>query len=163
MNHVEINAMGSWLEGALSALVQMGASLHSFTVHSDDLGVTIRMNDGRVIARRAAVEKTPTTPDVAAKVYLIAASTGHIKIGIAQNVSARLRGLQNAHGEPLALLAECAGGRALEQRLHKTLATYRLKGEWFRRGPWVEALIEGMAANERAHMLVCRVRRAIAT
>lgn len=159
----DIEAMGNWLEGALSALVQAGTPVDSFTVQGWRGGVAIHLSDGRVISRKDEIAAPNARPETApaAKVYLIAAASGQIKIGIAQNVRNRLRGLQNAHGDPLSLLVEFEGGREMEQRLHKALAAYRLKGEWFRRGPWVDALLAGCAEGEGPAQLMRRVRETL--
>lgn len=160
----DIEAMGNWLEGALAALIQAGTPLDSFSVCCSNLGVAINLRDGRVITRRLSddVVMPHQRKQAAARVYLIAAVSGQIKIGIAQNVESRLRGLQNAHGDPLTVLVTFDGGRELEQKLHKVLAAYRLKGEWFQRGPWVDALIASANNNEGAGQLLRRVREAIA-
>ena len=158
-SYAEIESMGNWLEGALSALIQSGTPLHSVTVEGDASGVAICLSDGRVVLRKRGEERAPSIASRPSKVYLIAASTGHIKIGIAQNVKKRLQGLQNAHGEPLEVLATFDGGRDLEQKLHKALKAYRLKGEWFRRGPWLDAMLAAETQNES--QILRRVRKAL--
>lgn len=156
----EIEAMGNWLEGALSALVQAETPIHSAVIRGPDASVSIHLMDGRVIYRRAGEITASRQSDAPARVYLIEAASGQIKIGIAIDVDKRLKTLQSAHGDPLKVLAEFAGGHDLEQKLHKALAAYRLKGEWFRPGPWVDALIAGAAAGEKPAQLVRRAQKA---
>lgn len=66
----------------------------------------------------------------------------HVKIGIAWDPQKRLNELQTGNPEKLTLVAftVVVNGRALEKRLHRALSQYRLQGEWFRAGPWLDAL-----------------------
>ena len=61
----------------------------------------------------------------------------YIKIGWACDVQRRLRGLQVGNPEPLVLLHEIPGDRALERELHRRFWRYRIdeKSEWFEAGP----------------------------
>ena len=67
---------------------------------------------------------------------------GHVKIGIARNVKHRLDALQTANPEKLEVLAftVVVDGRGLERQLHRKLAPYRLNGEWFREGEWLDPI-----------------------
>lgn len=56
---------------------------------------------------------------------------GHIKIGVAKDVSARLETLQCAHPAELRVIGICDGGRTQEVALHKEFAHLRLRSEWF--------------------------------
>jgi predicted GIY-YIG superfamily endonuclease len=72
--------------------------------------------------------------------YLIAAGSHHVKIGISDNPSARLRELQTAHYERLQLTCtvECkdrTSAFALEKALHKWYAECRSSNEWFEIDP----------------------------
>ncbi len=53
-----------------------------------------------------------------------------VKIGKSTNVKARLRDLQTAAPDPLAILGTIPGDR--EEELHARFAKVRLRGEWFR-------------------------------
>lgn len=64
-------------------------------------------------------------------VYFIQSQSGHIKIGYAKDVVARLAALQCANPEPLTLIGTVPGTRGLEVALHKRFAAHRLLGEWF--------------------------------
>jgi hypothetical protein len=66
-------------------------------------------------------------------VYFLRARDGRIKIGVSGDHEKRKQWLQNAHGEPLEVIAAIAGGRALEQMLHVLFAEYRTNNEWYRR------------------------------
>lgn len=73
--------------------------------------------------------------------------TGHIKVGIARNTQKRLDTLQTGNPEKLDLLAftVVVKGRPLEREIHRKLAPYRLSGEWFRTGEWLEPLTKLLA------------------
>ena len=68
-------------------------------------------------------------------IYVIRGNHGLIKIGISTNPSARLAQLQTASATPLKIeyvgALRCSG-YAIEAEAHRTLAGYRLEGEWFR-------------------------------
>lgn len=66
-------------------------------------------------------------------VYLIKATNGLIKIGIAKDVAQRLRTLDNMSPVPLDLLhvIETKNARELEGELHERFALKRIRGEWF--------------------------------
>jgi len=69
-----------------------------------------------------------------------------IKIGVAKDVSVRLRQL-NAHAPGrLKLIGSVSGSFPLERRLHNELAAYRSKGEWFKDCPQVRAAIAAVLA-----------------
>ena len=54
-----------------------------------------------------------------------------IKIGVATNISTRLRSLQVGCPSPIMLRWNERGGYALERHLHETFAGQRISGEWF--------------------------------
>lgn len=64
------------------------------------------------------------------KVYFVAAP-GRIKIGFTINPDSRLEKLRQVDMEDLSVLSVVDGTRRLERHLHRKLAPYRLKGEWF--------------------------------
>lgn len=73
-------------------------------------------------------------------VYFIQAGTdGPVKIGTALSVQSRLSALQSGNAELLNLLATTPGGFLEEMALHRALARFRYRAEWFRWHPVVAA------------------------
>lgn len=70
-----------------------------------------------------------------------------IKIGVANNVTARLAQLRTGAGGPLALIAAVDGGREVEKALHKKLARHHIDGEWFRDCEEVRKAIQNSLSN----------------
>lgn len=67
-------------------------------------------------------------------VYFIQAGEGGpIKIGLADDVAARLMELQVGNHECLTVLRTVDGNRSVERWFHRHFADKRLRGEWFRR------------------------------
>lgn len=64
-----------------------------------------------------------------------------IKVGIANDVPARLRQLRVGAAQKVALLASVAGDAQLERDLHKRLKRFHVDGEWFRDCPEVRQVI----------------------
>lgn len=86
----------------------------------------------------SAFDDEPTPPQPR-DIYLIrAARTGHYKIGIANSAERRLRSLRGASPDELELIGTVPGTVDDERALHVALEHYRLHGEWFEPGPWVE-------------------------
>lgn len=83
-------------------------------------------------------------------VYFIQSATGDIKIGMAVDVKARLKGLQTAHPVKLELLASTGGGREQEKAYHTQFADHRLHGEWFAPHPDILAEIERLKETANA-------------
>lgn len=79
-------------------------------------------------------------------VYFIGSATGPIKIGIAIDPEARLKGLQTASPEKLYILTTCSGGLKQEQAYHNRFSKHRLEGEWFERHPDILAEINRLNA-----------------
>lgn len=70
---------------------------------------------------------------------------GPVKIGIANDVDARLLSLQTAHPHPLTVIAVIPnGGKLKERELHLQFAGSRLNGEWFEWTPEMEEFINGI-------------------
>lgn len=70
-------------------------------------------------------------------VYVIYAPSMHVKIGIAKNVKTRLNQLQTAHWEELKVArivrySETRMAQFTEMMMHRELATYNVRGEWFK-------------------------------
>ena len=73
----------------------------------------------------------------------------YVKIGISQDVMARLSELQGANAEPLSLLLHFPiddPGREVE--LHEALQDYRMCGEWFEPNPWLNQAMLKLRAGE---------------
>jgi hypothetical protein len=54
-----------------------------------------------------------------------------IKIGFSKNPRARLAELQTGNPQKLEIIVDVAGGRELEDGIHRELGAFRLWGEWF--------------------------------
>lgn len=86
-------------------------------------------------------------------VYFIQAGLhlGPIKIGLARNVSQRIRELQTGNPARLYLLgltyARGYEASRLERELHRRFAPLRLSGEWFRAAPMLFEEIEKCPLN----------------
>lgn len=75
---------------------------------------------------------------------------GPIKIGIADDVAARLGTLQTASPYEVRLLLELGGGKRREEELHDRFRKDHLRGEWFRASAEIAAFITD-SAEEAAH------------
>ena len=85
-------------------------------------------------------------------VYFIQMKHSHcVKIGVAQDVAIRLRGLQSGNPEPLRLLCTFPGEHEHERLLHSALEATRLHGEWFSWSERLERVIEALKAGRLAH------------
>jgi hypothetical protein len=95
--------------------------------------------DAEMEAIRAASKKRP-----AETLYVLRAlGLGLIKIGIANDLAARMRALRTASPDKLLVLFTIArGGKAMERELHQRFAADRAHGEWFRPSPALMAFIE---------------------
>lgn len=70
-----------------------------------------------------------------------------IKIGYSENVTKRMASLASAFASPLTLLATMPGPPSLERELHAKFAAHRVRGEWFRRAPDLDAFIVELNAG----------------
>lgn len=76
-------------------------------------------------------------------VYLITCrELGMVKIGVAFNPFVRLKTLQTAFPLDLTVEALIKGAHRREKELHQQFAAHRVRGEWFRLCPEIEALID---------------------
>lgn len=71
-----------------------------------------------------------------------------IKLGIANDVRARLGQAQVTNPRDLVLLAYCPATENLERFIHAYLAYWRIRGEWFCVCPEVLAIVELIASAE---------------
>lgn len=80
---------------------------------------------------RVPVPDVPMLPDGSAQVYVVRCAE-FVKIGMAQNVSYRIRTLISATPFDLHLVAVLPGGQAAERALHLRFSEHRHRDEWFR-------------------------------
>ena len=67
------------------------------------------------------------------EIYLLRCGNSNFyKIGIAEDVSLRLKTIQNYSPYHIHLLATISGGSKLEAALHRRFSKQRHRGEWFR-------------------------------
>jgi hypothetical protein len=78
------------------------------------------------------VDKLPRPRDEVGFVYAVAGPAAAIKVGFATDIGRRMAELQTASPVELRLIAAIRGTRATEQALHRKLASFRMRGEWFR-------------------------------
>jgi hypothetical protein len=90
--------------------------------------------------------------------FLEGKRTKLIKIGVANNVARRMRDIQNMSPDKLLLITDISGNANDEAELHRILSKFRVWGEWFLPGPWVnklrafsdaKSLIEALEAQAR--------------
>jgi hypothetical protein len=76
-------------------------------------------------------------------VYFISCrKTGMVKIGCAYDPFDRLKSLQTGSPTKLKIEALLKGSTKRERELHKLLKKHRVRGEWFRLCPEIEAIIK---------------------
>jgi hypothetical protein len=66
---------------------------------------------------------------------------GMVKIGFSSMILNRMSKLASSSPTRVQVLAIMLGGRDTERKIHETLATDRIKGEWFRRSDDVRRMI----------------------
>lgn len=85
-------------------------------------------------------------PISVAGVYVIQANGYYVKIGRAQNIRDRIRGMQTASPVPLRLLAIASHNPNDERAIHQRLKTSRVRGEWFHLDEQVVSFIREVSA-----------------
>lgn len=73
--------------------------------------------------------------------FILNANARAVKIGVAEDVSARLSALQTGCVDALTLIAQMPGDEQFEADLHRHFAEYAIRGEWFRFEGRLAALI----------------------
>lgn len=73
---------------------------------------------------------------------------GRIKVGVSNDVSARLLALAAEVKQDLLLIAAVPGNRQDEMRAHAALAEWRIAGEWFKDCPEIRAAIHKQISPE---------------
>lgn len=91
-------------------------------------------------------------------VYFIGMETApYVKVGWARIVDVRLATLQTANPERLILLGSIPGNLQDEARLHVALAQHRSQGEWFRKGPWLDQVLEALSVAGNVDAILKRL------
>lgn len=114
-------------------------------------GQRTKQKNGLALAHPSKTAYDPTGTGFA--VYFIADGTGHVKIGISNDVPARMAQLQTGNPTRLRLLAVCPGGEPLERQLHQQFAHVRAEGEWFQLTSELQALIS--AYQQSFNLQIC--------
>jgi hypothetical protein len=123
-----------WIDGALRTAFRAGA----------DAKAEQYLKEMAAQHRISAAEAAKAEEEIF--VYFIHSESGGIKIGMAQDIDKRLRGLQTAHPAKLTLMASCLGGQPVEREYHKRFAEHRLHGEWFSPAPEILAEIDRLSS-----------------
>lgn len=76
-------------------------------------------------------------------VYFLRDVEGFIKIGWTGNLRRRVAALQVTSSAPLKLIGVVEGERHTERWLHRVLENHRVRGEWFRQNPALDAYLLG--------------------
>lgn len=85
--------------------------------------------------------------------FITCRQTGMVKIGCAYDPFDRLRTLQIGSPTKLKIEALLKGSNKREREIHKLLAKHRVRGEWFRICPAIEAIIKEVAKPTRRKLL----------
>jgi hypothetical protein len=81
-------------------------------------------------------------------VYVIYNHTNHcVKVGYTVNLNSRFSQIQLSTADKLTLLFTLSGGVEIESEIHKLLAKYRLRGEWFAYNQEVLSLLMNYQQN----------------
>jgi len=80
-------------------------------------------------------------------VYFISDGTA-VKVGFARSVPHRLKALQTSHHVPLKVIARFRGSFDDENSVHHHLRSDRIRREWFKRTPAMDALIASLRILE---------------
>jgi hypothetical protein len=108
-------------------------------------------------------EDVQSNPSRTKSMYFIACEESlYVKIGVSQDVRARLAELQGANAEQLLLLLhfplqgmdEITG----EGSLHEALREFRMCGEWFRPNPWLNQAMLRLRAGKSIDAVVAWLR-----
>jgi hypothetical protein len=81
-----------------------------------------------------------------------------IKVGVAINVEARIRELQTGNPERLVIYASVPGLKQDESTFHAILKPLRAEGEWFKRGPWLDVVRNGVMEGQSARDIIKALR-----
>ena len=98
-----------------------------------------------VVVRDFAVQKGNAKIKAKPEFVYFLRSGSLVKIGCSSNPRARLRQLTTGNAFGLRLEAVVAGGRKVEQELHRRFAAYRHQAEWFHCDGALAALISNLS------------------
>jgi hypothetical protein len=90
--------------------------------------------------------------------FITAREVGMVKIGCAYEPHRRMTFMQTACPVGLALEAILPGAYAEEKRHHEMFAEHRVRGEWFKITPEIEALIAANQAPDKPRSIAQRRR-----
>jgi len=75
--------------------------------------------------------------------FALSADESAVKIGHSKSPKKRISTLQCGNSRKLSLYSTRSGGKDMEDSLHKAFAHQRIRGEWFRWTPEIEAVANG--------------------
>jgi hypothetical protein len=92
-----------------------------------------KSHDKRIALLESKIEKIERNATGKQQIYIIADSSGHIKIGVALEPFNRLCELQTANSNELKLIKvfSVTDPTKIENKLHGKYNRYRVRGEWF--------------------------------
>ena len=110
----------------------------------------------------AARERPKRTRNPVRYVYFVqAAALGLIKVGLSNDVTARLRSLGTDSPDQLSLIGVIASSeaQAIEERIHFKLRHHRSHGEWFHPHPELLAIIKEFSTTleDATEMRLCSI------
>lgn len=85
-------------------------------------------------------------------------ANGHVKIGYAKNPWSRLATFRVSSASQLDLVAVAPGDRQEEVIMHTRFASYRIRGEWFRKSSPIEEMIATLGPPTNPHDIPVRQR-----
>lgn len=107
-----------------------------------------RQREYRLRARDAARAGLPPASQKGCSIYFIQSENGGaVKIGRAEDLAKRLVGLQTGRPDKLVVIAAAPGTRENESEMHRLLAPWRERGEWF--SPSASVMRAAACVNER--------------
>lgn len=83
--------------------------------------------------------------------FLQEGGTGAIKIGVAMDVRARVRGLTSGTPHQLVVLVAIDGDRSVERTTHRRFRQACIRGEWFRPIPELLAYIQTLLQSDEGN------------
>ncbi|MCW1431424.1 GIY-YIG nuclease family protein [Novosphingobium sp. JCM 18896] len=95
-----------------------------------------------LLAQPTPAKRRLPLPDDGLVYFIQAGENGPIKIGTTTNLRMRVKKLQQAQAEKLAVRALRKGGVATERKYHARFKAHHKRGEWFNPAPEILAEIE---------------------
>jgi len=97
--------------------------------------------------RIADATRRNSEPAHEGKLYAIADSHGHIKVGFTRNLKRRMRAIRTHQAQPIELIATWSGDRRDEACFHTSASQFRTHGEWYRDSKEIRALINAQISE----------------